>query len=120
MSDDYFVIEPAGDLVRLVRTSRPMPEKAEDIRAAYDVITKALLQFAGLKALIDLRHGPVGRNDAVFESVASEATRRMVGHFSKVAVLVRSAVGKLQIRRLNGTRSVFQDEREALAYLNSK
>jgi hypothetical protein len=117
MTNDYFVIQQVGDVVRLTRTTLPMPAKAEEIREVYDAAGRALNQYAGLKVLVDLRGGPVGRNDDAFEAVSSEATRRMVERFTKVAVLVKSAAGKLQIKRLSSSRAVFRDEAEALAYL---
>ena len=121
MGNDYFHIELVGDVLRLTRTAHPMSDKTDEIQGVYDAITRLLRPSAGKKALIDLRGGPVGRSDAVFESVSSEATRRMTAHFSKVAVLVRSAAGKLQVKRLSGnSRAVFQSEAAALAYLASE
>jgi hypothetical protein len=77
-----------------------------------------LAPFSGYRALLDLRAIPAGRNDEAFEQLAMRAQGALARTFSRNAVLVRSAVGKLQIRRLtHGARAVYQDEAEAIRFL---
>jgi hypothetical protein len=121
----YFriVTEPARSLVRIVRSSEPMPRDEEAVRRAFGALVEPLRKLAGYKALIDLRNGPPGRNDDEFERATQSAQKELVRSFSRVAILVRSAVGKLQVRRLargrgsSNSSNVFLDEQEALRYL---
>lgn len=122
LGNAWFRIEPdpARRLVRIVRTPEVLPQSAGEVRRVFAELTEPLRQFAAWKALLDLRHGPLGRNDDAFEDAAREAQRSLARGFTRVAVLVRSAVGKLQVRRLSGgKRDVFQDEAEALRFLES-
>jgi hypothetical protein len=107
------------DIVRIVRTAEPLPADGASIGRIFAELGDALQRFAGSKALLDMRGGPRGgRNDAVFEAQVPKATQSLERTFKRVAVLVRTAVGKLQVRRVAGrTNSVFQDEGEALKYL---
>jgi hypothetical protein len=118
----YFriVTEPARGLVRIVRSSEAMPRDEEAVRRAFGALVEPLRKLAGYKALIDLRNGPPGRNDDEFERATRSAQTELIRNFSRVAFLVRSAVGKLQVRRLargGGSSNVFLDEQEALRYL---
>jgi hypothetical protein len=76
-----------------------------------------------LKMLIDLRSGPQMRNDPEFEAIMLPYRRAMPEKFAKSAVLVRTAVGKLQVNRYNrqdnndNTPIVCDTEEEALAWL---
>jgi hypothetical protein len=121
VSNTYFRIETdaARGLVRIVRTAQPMPTEASAVARAFSGLTEALRPFTGQKVLLDLRHGPPGRSDEAFEHASRNAGAALDRTFARVAVLVRSAVGKLQIRRLTeGRHNVFQDEAEALRYLD--
>jgi hypothetical protein len=75
----------------------------------------------GIKLLLDLRRAPP-RNDDGFESIINGGIGPFVGRFGRHAVLVRTMVGKLQVKRLAVARghedaNVFDDEAAALAYL---
>jgi hypothetical protein len=120
----YFriVTDPARGLVRIVRSSEAMPRDEGAVRRAFSELFEPLGKLAGYKkALIDLRNGPPGRNDDEFERASRSAQTELIRSFSRVAFLVRSAVGKLQVRRLalggGANRNVFLDEQEALRYL---
>ncbi|MCK6588927.1 MAG: hypothetical protein L6Q76_15245 [Polyangiaceae bacterium] len=69
---------------------------------------------------IDSREAPM-RNDTVFEAAFEENRRRFTKNFKKVAVLVKTAVGKLQVQRhskIDGVyMGVFTDRADAFAYL---
>jgi hypothetical protein len=117
----YFriAIDSPRRLVRIVRSSEAMPKDEESVRRAFGELAEPLRKLAGYRALIDLRNGPPGRNDDEFERATRSAQTEMTRNFSRIAFLVRSAVGKLQIQRLGrgGTRNVFFDEAEALRFL---
>ena len=71
---------------------------------------------------IDWREGPQ-RNDAPFEDAIRRAMPRLCRGYRSVAVIVRSAVGALQVNRHFREASlvgeVFQDEADALEYLRA-
>lgn len=70
--------------------------------------------------LVDLRTSPV-RNDPEWEQAAGQLRPKLFKGFSRVAVLVKTAVGALQIQRYsredNLDLHIFFDEQEALVYL---
>lgn len=95
--------------------------------ADFDVLKSSneamLAELEGEKAralLIDLRRAP-SSNSPAFEKVMAPFRARIMTAAPRVAVLLRSAVGKLQIQRLadqDGTPAeLFDDERRALAFL---
>jgi hypothetical protein len=112
---------------RLRRTPEPtisldrFSEVAEAFERALAGVDRSRL---GL--LVDLRDGPM-RNDAVFERTAAPYQARMVAGFRRVAVLVKTPAGKLQMRRLaEGALHempgihVFDEEPAALAFLTAR
>jgi hypothetical protein len=115
----YFRVasESTRGLVRIVRTSEAMPKDAEAVQRVFAELVELLRRFVGHAALIDLRHGPPGRNDDGFERATHVAQIELARTFTRVAFLVRSAVGRLQVRRLSRGSNVFLDEQEALRYL---
>ena len=116
----YFHLDAdvARGLVRIVRTSVAMPADTAEVKRIYAELAPPLARFAGYKALLDLRAVPAGRNDDAFEAAALDAQKLMARAFSRTAVLVRSAAGKLQVRRMTSNHpGVFQDEAEAIRYL---
>ncbi len=93
----------------------------EDMERSYAAIAKALVSVPpGTKLLLDMRRAPP-RNDDGFEARTTAALDTLLGRFSRHATLVRTAIGKLQTRRIASQvgrqAHVFDDEREALAYL---
>ena len=72
--------------------------------------------------LIDTRE-TVGRNDPAFEKEALAVREFMLEHFARVAVLVRSTAGEMQVARLQDRKqrmSVFREPGEALAFAAGK
>ncbi len=68
-----------------------------------------------------MREGPL-RNDSAFEVTLSRARGAIVARFARSAVLVKSAVGRLQMERYaredkRQAPLVFGEEAEAIAYL---
>src|SRR5262249_36491626 len=72
--------------------------------------------------LVDMRRAPVN-NHPDFERASARARAILVRGFPRIAVLVQTAVGALQIRRHlredNIAGDVFHEESDALTYLTS-
>lgn len=110
----------AERVVKVVRTPEPFPPTDDlgpmfaEAHAAADAVDRASY---GL--VLDLRQ-TTGRNDSDFEKLIAPQRARLEGGFARVAVLVRSVVGRLQVERharedgLN--LRVFHDEHEALTW----
>jgi hypothetical protein len=120
--NDYFVVEhrQGEPFIRVVRTRKAYPSVA-DTAAAVDEVSAALKSSVVRRVLMDLRGGPPGRNDPQFEEATQRWRRDLGKTFERRAVLVKSAVGKLQVQRLNGGADqivVTQDENEAVRFLS--
>lgn len=115
-------LDEARRLVRYTRSSLPF----DDLRAlddAYGGLVRAatgLERKGELALLIDLRAGPA-RNDPVFEQAVARYRGPMMRGFGRVALLVKTAVGRLQVGRHAREDGVVglvtQDEDEALRFL---
>jgi hypothetical protein len=117
----YFRVEPheiaKRKLVRVIRTTTPMPERSAEVRAAFASLLPRLTPYFGGRALLDLRLGP-GRNDPEFEAATKALRVEILRRFERVAIVVRSAVGVLHVKRLSqGEGEIFLDEDEALRHL---
>ena len=120
-SDFYRVEEePARGLVRVTRTDVRFPS-LEEMKAAHDELAPIIRRLTGKKLLLDFSGGPPGRNDDAFESASLPVIRALEQTFEKVAVLVRTRAGELQVRRLakqdHREPSVFFEEKDALRWL---
>jgi hypothetical protein len=111
-------------IVRVVRNDRPI-ETIEEIEAAFGALNQALARLDHAHhclLLLDFRRAR-GRNDDDFERAVAPYRARTVQGFRKVAVLVRSAPGRLQVQRHARTNEVaaqvFMDEQVALAWLGA-
>ena len=120
LSNELFRLTVDDDVARLTRTATPPPEPAE-MAASYVTLSAALRRSGARRLLLDLRGGPPGRNDPEFERAGEEFRNSLVDGFDRVAILVRTAVGKLHIQRLGRevgrAPAIFMDEGEALAFL---
>jgi hypothetical protein len=116
-------LEDGERIFRTVRSSEPFPSVADLVKSWTQVIeTFDRIGRAGRCYLSDLRDGPA-RNDPEFERAMLSLLPRLHAGFLRNAVLVRLAVGALQIQRHARTdgqaRLVTMDEAEALAYLRA-
>jgi hypothetical protein len=72
--------------------------------------------------LMDIREAPMNASEG-FDQVARDVGPQLTGRFRRAAVLVRTAVGKLQMNRIRRERQtdlvVFDDESAAMAYLRA-
>ena len=123
MSKQFVVeVEDSVRVVRLRRTPEPFATIA-DVDGGFAPIHAAMAGVVrrshGL--LVDTRLGPA-RNDPEFERALEPHRRRTFAGFGRAAVLVQTAVGRLQVQRLArvdgfGETRVFDDEAAAMAYL---
>jgi hypothetical protein len=122
----YAVLEldRARHIVRYTRTRVPFPS-VEDAVSAFGELARftAGIDRATHSLLTDLRSAQ-GRNDEAFESAVAHFRTQLFAGFMRRAILVKTVAGKLQVQRLDReqhllAQAVFQDEAEALAYLET-
>jgi hypothetical protein len=120
-NDYYVVVWRQGEpFLRVNRTNKAYVEVADAARAN-DEVARALRTQGPRRLLLDLREGPPGRNDEAFEDTTRRWRAELGKRFDRRAVLVKSAAGKLQVRRINAgidNLLVTQDEAEAIRYLS--
>src|ERR1700690_880425 len=92
-------IDRVRGITRLTRTAVPYPTAETMLHMAHALV-RALPDDAPKKALIDFRLGPPARSDDAYEEIMARTRRALTARFEVVAVLVRSAVGKLQVSRI--------------------
>lgn len=115
------LIDRALGLVRYERTALSFDDVGS-IDATHDAIVRSVesCDRSRLALLVDLREGPA-RNDPTFEAAMARHRPRILGGYRRVASLVRTAVGKLQVgRHLRDDGLVFHithDEEDAMRYL---
>lgn len=122
-TDRFWHAELVDEVLRLTRTSERI-EQLEAVQASLDALATALraanIEHSPRGLLLDTRNAPPTINDE-FESLTSSYRVQLEQAFGRVATLVATQVGKLQMARLDrrdGTHSaVFDDEAEALAFL---
>lgn len=115
-------LDEQGRVVHLVRTA--VAGTAAEVSAAFGDAERAVshLPLARYGLLCDVRPAP-GNNDPSFETGIAPARARLFARFARVATLVKSATGLLQVQRLAldaGEHGlVFRDEPAALRYLRT-
>jgi hypothetical protein len=114
--------EEGGRLVRARRTSSSF-STAADMYAVQAQFLRVIpvRERMGVSILVDVRDSPMLANDAL-EIEAVKVIDAMASDFERSALLVRTAVGALQVRRIARTNpfrlELFEDEAAALAYLS--
>jgi hypothetical protein len=114
-------LDAHAPLIRYTRTAEPYPSLRE-LERLHEEAARALDRLGRQRhsLLVDMRASPMN-NDPGFERSAARAKDLLVRGFPRVAVLVRTAVGSLQINRhiREGGHdiAVFNDEVPAIAYL---
>jgi len=122
--NDWYELRVEPGLLRLARTARPFDDLA-DLKRSDDAVAQVLLARSPRepRLLLDLRSGPPGRNDPEFERAGADSRRALATLFTRVAILVRTAAGRLQVSRLTRedrtVPGIFLDEGEALAWLTA-
>jgi hypothetical protein len=115
-------LDRARRLIRATRSGVPF-ESIEEIDLEVARLGAALDRMHGeWRLLVDLRAVPL-RNDPAFEMAIQRLRRRLLAGAARAALLVRTAVGALQVTRHvredHGDAEVFDDEARALAYLTA-
>lgn len=119
VSNAHLEVEEDRSLgVVIARRKATRPEARE----LHDAFEAALDRYRSdprkLGLVVDMRLAP-GRNDAGFEATSTDLRQAAGRHFARVVVLVASASGELQIRRLarqdGRLAMVTRDPEEALA-----
>src|SRR5262249_4568143 len=114
---------PEIAVVRFTRTERPYPSN-EEVERLHEQIAPQLdrLGRQDLCLLVDMRSAPLN-NTPGFEQSMARARVLLIRGFSRISVLVRTAVGALQARRYSRGDAinvhVFQDEATAMSFLRS-
>lgn len=114
---------PEISVVRFTRTENPYPSN-EELERLHEQIGPMLdrLGRQNLCLLVDMRSAPLNNTPGFEQSMARGRVILLRG-FSRISVLVRTAVGALQARRYSREDSinvhVFQDEATAVTFLRS-
>lgn len=121
--DDYVAViaDPDGMVVRIVRTSiaHPSPKVLED---SYLDCSWAMDRYGrtGRGLLLDMREA-IGRNGPEYDAPLRRARQRNDAGFLRIAVLLRSQTGMLQLMRISEedgvVRLLTMSEMHALEYL---
>jgi hypothetical protein len=123
LRNTHFVVtvNPAIQLVRVTRSAVPS-ESAVQFEAKWMEVCVALDRAgrSGLSLLLDLR-AAVGRNDPEYEEAMVRVRPAVMKGFRRVAVLVQTTAGSLQIHRHRRQdfieRLIGSDEAQLLDYL---
>lgn len=118
------LVDERLSLVRIVRSDRPFASIPE-LEASYAQLIPALDALGRTRyALLSDFRAAHGRNDPEFEAALHRVRPLWLRGFRKVGVLVKSAVGLLQIQRYakqdDMKRLVSTDEAELLEYLTQE
>ncbi len=125
VSNEYcrVIFDSTSQIVRFIRTEQPIRSIEEANQyfgravAAIDVLGRS-----GIKLIIDVRNAPL-RNDPQYEAAMAAYRHKMARDIPRVAVIVRTAAGRLHAQRLGKQDHIQQaivgTDEEALAYLAS-
>lgn len=124
--DPYMIVQlqAAQGYVQLTRTNQPFPSR-EVIEECFSQIDHAVKTKARAARgmLYDTRPGPLSTDPLLLETIV-QATERVAMHFEHCALVVKSALGSLQVDRLRRRYETqkmvaFHDEAEAVAWVTS-
>ena len=114
-------VDSAEKLVRVTRSMVPLGG-LDDLQRAHKELLRLIAPYLEYRLLLDVRFGP-SRSDPEYEQGLQSLRKQILARFDRVAILVKSAVGKLHATRLtreDGSRAqIFQDEAMALDYLRA-
>lgn len=118
-------LDATAGVVRYERTDLRF-ESIADVKRVHDAFFEVAFELPrGTYALLlDVRLAPP-RNDPEYEAAIAGYMDRLMRHFRKCALLVKTAAGRLQVMRLEArskrpAAAVFFDESEALAHLAAR
>ncbi len=124
-NDPYITVlaEVPGTLIRLQRSNLQHPTPA-DLEQSFRNVAVAIdrLGRTGHVMLVDMR-AAFGRNEPEFDAALRRVRPVVERDILRIAVLLRSTVGMLQMKRINGedgvARMLTMDEDAALAFLRA-
>jgi hypothetical protein len=126
VSNDYCAlsIDDARGIVRFVRTAVAVRSTAEadlyfgEVNARLDSLGRTRM-----KLILDFRDAPM-RNDPAFEATMAEHRKRLVRDVARVAIIVKTAVGRLHVQRLGKEdhidQAIVATEEAAIEYVTQK
>src|SRR4051812_9415923 len=126
LTDNHYfslVSFPDISVVRYARSEHPYPSN-EELERLHEQIGPMLDRLGRHQhcLLVDMRSAPLNNNPG-FEQSMARARIHLLRGFSRISVLVRTAVGALQARRYGREDSinvhVFQDESNAMSFLRT-
>ncbi|HTN89752.1 MAG TPA: hypothetical protein VL242_39025 [Sorangium sp.] len=119
----HFVVtvDHTAKFVRVTRTAEPFDSLEQIEQKSLELIAAlALLDRRTLSLFLDIRAGPA-RNDPEFERATMRLRVAAVRGFARIAVLVQTSAGALQVQRHGREdgieRLISDNEHELLAYL---
>ncbi|MEO1483976.1 MAG: hypothetical protein AAFU77_17835 [Myxococcota bacterium] len=124
----YFDVIPSPEGILHARRNSQEYPSLDAVQVGYEELFSVLddyrLKNVSRPALLyDVSAAPRANNDLDFEGVHIRNRTALLGRVVAAAVLVASAVGQIQMRRLGHTPAsrfpVFNDEAEARRYLRS-
>lgn len=122
-ANEHYRVEFSSEprLIRVTRTQ--VPQSAQLLAPLVEEIIRVLGPLRPAPVLVDMRRAP-GNNDPEFERAALVALRQLLRGFSRVAILVHSAVGRLHFQRMSRAGGealhIFCEEEEALWFLRDQ
>lgn len=129
--NDFVIVTREPGIIRLRRTTLPMVQVMNgtdiDALASEFRIKVPLRERKNVGVLLDTRDAPMVLDDATMEPIRPLLNEALVG-FSRQAILVKTAVGKLQATRRSREEAsyrsamvtVFDDEAAALVFLRGE
>jgi len=117
-------VDPQWPIVRVTRTQE-LYKSIDEVLVAHQTVGRILDEIGrtGRGLLVDLREGPLN-NEPAFEQAVARGRPHVTRGFQRLAILVRTAVGALQTKRMirdDGIQMpVFQDEATVIAYLTTQ
>jgi hypothetical protein len=121
VSSPYIVAEEDAlhRVVTVTRSAKPAGATGEELLDSYrQLVSQIEPRHKEYGLLIDSRLAP-GRSNPEFEQAVGKITSTAQRQFARVVILIASAVGELQVRRLqrerHGREHITRDYDEALA-----
>lgn len=123
VSHQFYVVERFSPGVIIRRTEhrhQHLSEVGTAFASIYDQL--AGVDLSEVPLVVDLRL-VVGRNDDSFEAEVAPHRRRLIASFARTAILVRTTVGALQVKRMFAAEGievdVFTSEPDCVRWLQS-
>lgn len=116
-----FGADPDRSILLLVRKATGHVT-AREIERMLRGVMLTLGEPSGWSILFDTRDA-VGRSGPEFEAEVARLREYMLAHYRRVAVLVRSAIGEMQVQRMLDKKArmlVFRDIPQALEFLTQR